>query len=746
MSKMLKYVKINNEITQIKRENMNKNLIKYYQNERRKPIEDIVLFYGSDKVHNRDLVAVYEQLKIEQPDVKLVWVVRGEVPSDAMVVNKGDEEYYYYLARARFIIANDRIDSAYLKRKIQRFIQIKPLAIQPIGLELDVNQEFEEYRNRIVARLEDARRWSFIATSSEVSYEIIRDAFAIKEKRVIGGQPSFDYIFKSEELYDELKVDNPKVLLVDFKHHHASELEGLSGEYQVFDLNAESNYTKEELKLMSDIYITDHLENTVEMANFKQGMIFVKDSFTEDYRFEIESFFPGIVVKDLTELPLINEITVDEEKLEEFNEVYNMYSSAHSATKIIAEAKIKTYRVKHPKLVAIKNRVRAYLVKKYNKYLWQYSYTKMRDMKIQDKTILFESFLGRNYSDNPKAIYEYMYQNYPDYKYVFALDNPKAAVDEIPGNAILVKRFGVKYVYYLAVSKYIVTNSRMSLKYKKRDEQVYIQTWHGTPLKKLVMDMQNVNMPGTNKQNYLINFLNEAKRWDYLISANAHSTKVFNSAFLQENMLEVGYPRNDILVNATEEYIAELRSSFDFTSEDKVLLYAPTFRDDEYISKGNYTQKIELDLERIHRELPEWKILLRTHYLVTENMDLEIPNVINVSDYHDINHLYLVADVLMTDYSSVFFDYAILDRPMVFYAYDLEKYESDLRGFYFDYESTIPGKNISGTKELIEILSNIEDYEANYQAKREKFRQEFTSLETGEASKKIAELIVNNQL
>ncbi len=728
---------------------MENKLIKYYQKERKNPIEDAVMFFASEKADKRDLHALYAKVAQMHPGLELVWV-GNDAPNGAMPVVKGEKIYYYYLARARFIIANDRIDSNYLKRKVQRYIQIRPTAIKPIGLELDTNQEFEKYRKRIVARLEDARRWSFIATDSDVSYGIIRDAFAMKEKRVLAGRPAFDYIFNSEEIRQEIKENHQKVILVDFKQ---KQLQGaasyINAQYEVIDLNDNDlNYSSEELKIMADIYITDHLDNTIEMANFNRPMIFVKTPNTPQYRFDIDTFFPGAVISNLPEVnQLVNEIDYEffTIKLAEFNEEFNQYSCGNSAELIVCEARIKTYKVKYARVLKFISRLKKKLKKKYSTLVWKHAYGYFRTLRIEDKTIIFESFLGRNYSDNPKAIYEYMVANYPDYKYVIALNDPESALGEVPGNAELIKRFGFKYVYYLARAKFIVSNSRMTLKYKKRDGQVYIQTWHGTPLKKLVMDQQNVNMPGTNKQNYLINFLNEAKRWDYLISANAHSTKVFNTAFLQDNIIEVGYPRNDILVNASDAYIAKLKADFNLEPEDKVLLYAPTFRDDEYVSKGNYTQKIEIDLERIKNELPDWKVFLRTHYLVTENMDLEADNVINVSDYHDINHLYLVADALMTDYSSVFFDYAILDRPMIFFAYDLEKYENDLRGFYFDYSKTIPGKNIEGTDELIAILSNLEKYEADYKQKREVFRQEFSSLETGTASKQIAELIESYQ-
>lgn len=731
---------------------MDDKLIKYYQAERKNALVEAILFYGNDSYENRDLIALYNRLEVEQPTMELVWVENDNAPENAKIVSRGEEAYYYYLARARFIVADCHIDQDYLKRKTQRYLQIRALELNNIGLEQDSSEQIAEQRLQIVKNLEDARRWSYMAVSSNEIYETFHEAYALKEKRILAGRPAFDYIFAAETNREILKRKNQDVILVDFKDKSLYDIiTENESQYQVIDLNAPNeDYSKNELKLMSDIYITDHLENTVEIANFNRPMIYLESGNAMNLRYTVEEFFPGKIIASQSDL--IEELTnINSEEylagISAFNERFNLNSGPDSASEIIDSAKMCPC-IKKPKanfFARLYKKIRKKVLKKYNSFVWKILYKKAQKKEIENKTVLFESFLGRNYSDNPKAIYEYMQQNHPDYTYVIALNNPSSAKGEVPGNAKLVRRFGARYVYYLARAKFIVSNSRMTLKYQKRDGQVYIQTWHGTPLKKLVMDQKNVNLPGTNKQNYIINFLNEAKRWDYLISANAHSTKVFNSAFLQENIIETGYPRNDILVNASSEYISELKASFNLNQDDKVLLYAPTFRDDEYVSKGNYTQKIELDLAEIQAKLPEWKIFLRTHYLVTENMDLSFDNVVNVSDYHDINHLYLIADSLMTDYSSVFFDYAILDRPMMFFAYDLEKYESDLRGFYFDYESTIPGKNIQGTDDLIDILSNLEKYENDYQAKRQDFRNEFSNLEIGTASKQIADLIVNHQ-
>ncbi len=723
---------------------MNTRNFKYYKKQRKKAIKETVLFYGKANSNNADLVAVYEKIKEKHPKLKVIWVNQGFVPYGEKAVEVTDRKFIRALARARYIIAMDHIERNYLKRKAQRYIQVCPLPINRLGLEMNFDSNITAKRDLITYQLQDARRWSYVNVGSKNTYLMIKEAFATKKKSIIKGRPAFDYIFNNEELKENLKLreDLAKVMLVDFKNENSQNfLNGIETDFTIINLAdaGKFNLTKNEVKLVCDVYLTDHVANVEEMANFKRPMFLYNFQDESEVSMSVLNYFPGRVIHSQKELMAnINHMEALNSfallKCEHFNLEYNAFNDGNAADRLVKKVKFKKRKSKTKKYKKKANKWK-------KRFVWKILYPSLMLLPIDDKTIVFESFLGRNYSDNPKAIYEYMQTNNPEYNYVFFLNDPKDAKDEIPGNVKLVKKISFGYIYYLARAKFIIANSRMMMKYQKRDGQVYIQTWHGTPLKKLVMDMQNVNLPGTNKQNYLINFLNEAKRWDYLISANNHSTNVFNHAFLQENILEIGYPRNDILVNHTHADIQRVRNNLNLNIDDKVLLYAPTFRDDEYVSKGNYTQKVEIDLARLQEELPEWKILLRTHYLVTQNMDNDLENVINVSDYHDINHLYLAADVLMTDYSSVFFDYAILDRPMIFFAYDLEKYESNLRGFYFDYENTIPGKNISGTDELIEILADINHYEENFKLKRQMFRQEFTYLEEGTASKKVADLI-----
>ena len=193
-------------------------------------------------------------------------------------------------------------------------------------------------------------------------------------------------------------------------------------------------------------------------------------------------------------------------------------------------------------------------------------------------------------------------------------------------------------------------------------------------------------------ETYQSGFVKNVQIWDYLISQNPFSTVTFRRAFdYHKEMLEIGYPRNDILfVKNNEEDIRLLKRRLGLPQDKKILLYAPTFRDDEFAEKAGYKFSLRLSFDRLREALQDDYILIvKYHYLIMDYVDW-FPYkgfIYHFDQSFDIAELFLVSDMLITDYSSVMFDYSILRRPMLFYAYDLEKYKNDLRGFYFDYEA-----------------------------------------------------------
>lgn len=359
---------------------------------------------------------------------------------------------------------------------------------------------------------------------------------------------------------------------------------------------------------------------------------------------------------------------------------------------------------------------------------------------INRKQIIFESFLGKFYSDSPKYLYEYLYNTYGDeFDYVWVIDDNSV---EIPGNPKKVKRFSLKFYKELAKSKYWVINGRQASRLHKRDSQRIVSTWHGTPLKKLGLDIGNVY---TRDPNIKKSYIKVAKEWDYLISPNRYTTDILRSAFGYEGrILETGYPRNDILYNATLEQVSKIKKDLNLPADKKIVLYAPTWRDDEYYDAAKMHFELKLDLQKLQKAIgDEYILLVRTHYFVSDNMDLSSAEgfAFDVSKYDDIAELYLISDILITDYSSVFFDFANLKRPILYYTYDLEKYENVLRGFYIDIHTEVPGPLLKTTDEVIDCIVNIESLKEEYSDKYDAFYERFCGIEDGNASKRIVDEI-----
>ncbi|EIT83872.1 teichoic acid biosynthesis protein F [Fictibacillus macauensis ZFHKF-1] len=365
-------------------------------------------------------------------------------------------------------------------------------------------------------------------------------------------------------------------------------------------------------------------------------------------------------------------------------------------------------------------------------------------MPVKKKLIVFESFLGKNYSDSPKNIYEELQRSKQGYQCVWVFNEKR----RIPGKAKQVKRFSLRYYYYTARAKYWVTNSRLPMHLDKRPDNVYLQTWHGTPLKKLVFDMNEVYSANPD---YKKHFYTQSRRWDYLIAANHYSSEIFRRAFkFDKQMLEYGYPRNDVLHDKDRDQQAyRLKQKLGIPLDKKVILYAPTWRDDDFYEPGKYKFQLRLDLQRMKEKLGDtYVILLRMHYFIADHVDTSGAEgfAYNFSTYNDIADLYLLSDVLITDYSSVFFDYANLKRPILFYTYDLEKYRDTLRGFYINIEEEVPGPLLRDSEAVIATLLNLDETVKAYEANYERFYEKFCGWEQGNATKKVIDHVFGSSL
>lgn len=371
-----------------------------------------------------------------------------------------------------------------------------------------------------------------------------------------------------------------------------------------------------------------------------------------------------------------------------------------------------------------------------NKYLYRHKYI---NEPVEENTVMFETFMGKSYADSPKYIYEYLAKNYPNkYKFVWVLNDSKV---KLPYGGIVVKRFTRKYAYYLAKSKYFVFNVRQPLWFRKREEQVFLETWHGTPLKRLAFDQEEVTAASPT---YKAQFYRQKQEWDYLIAPNKFSSNIFKSCFMYDGqMLETGYPRNDLLSAPNRDELAlKLKQKLNIPLNKKTILYAPTWRDDEYYGNGKYKFKLKLDLNLLKKELGnEYIVLLRTHHYIADVLDITGLEdfAFNLSKYDDITEVYLISDLCITDYSSVFFDFANLKRPMLFYTYDLDKYRDVLRGFYIDMETELPGPLVYTSEEVVDKIKNLDQLNEQYRERYEQFYQRFCSWEDGQASRRVCD-------
>ncbi len=373
--------------------------------------------------------------------------------------------------------------------------------------------------------------------------------------------------------------------------------------------------------------------------------------------------------------------------------------------------------------------------------------------KTDSKMVIFEAYMGRQFVCSPKAIYEAMLRDarFKDFIFVWAFKEPEKFkyLEENP-NTVVVKYGSKEFLKYYSKAKFWFSNSRIKEIIKKKSNQVYIQCWHGTPLKKLGYDIE---VKGGNAMNTINDirkkYSTDSKKYNYMISPSDFCTEKFASAFnlSDKSILQtLGYPRNDFLYNYTQSDVQRIKEILSINTDKKIILYAPTWRDDQHEAGKGYTYKINIDFDEMRKQFEkDYIILFRSHYFVSNNINLEQYKgfVYNVSDYDDINDLYVISDILITDYSSVFFDYANLNRPILFYMYDFEDYKNNLRDFYIEL-SELPGPIVKCESDLIKELKNIDSYDENYGGIYKKFNERFNYLEDGHSSERVIERCVLN--
>ena len=351
----------------------------------------------------------------------------------------------------------------------------------------------------------------------------------------------------------------------------------------------------------------------------------------------------------------------------------------------------------------------------------------MNRLPVKRGSVVFESHVGLSYSDSPKYIYEALRRHKYAGKVYWAYEEN---TNGFPKEATLVKRLSWGYVWALARAEFWVDNQGFPKWMAKRKQTTYIQTWHGTALKTMGVYTPQVRAMLTDQRASLARSVN---RFDAFLVRSEYDVRTLVDAFeMRAEPLRTGYPRNDVLLAPdAAEHSARLRARFGFPADRTVLLYAPTFRQD--------TGKFDpgFSFEEFAREFGETHLLLvRAHYLNTVSVPAAARHAVqDVSKYPDISELFLAADALITDFSSVIFDYSLLDRPILFFAADEAGYTRD-RGTYFDLAAEAPGPYTTDAVSFFKEIRTL-TAEDHYAEARRAFAHRYGEYEHGDAAEQV---------
>jgi CDP-glycerol glycerophosphotransferase len=401
---------------------------------------------------------------------------------------------------------------------------------------------------------------------------------------------------------------------------------------------------------------------------------------------------------------------------------------------------------------------------------------------VEPSVVVFESFEGRGFTDSPRALYQAMLRDprFAGTEKVWAFRAPllralqaRGGYDirgigaPAPGDVVSVDldaTLGARALEELRAAvivpfkspEYRRTHARASVWISNtvvpsymalRPGQTYLQAWHGTPFKRLGCDIPSgtAGSAGMSVRDIHERYRHEGARLTWLLSQSPYATDKLGSAFDLVStgrtgaIIEAGYPRNDFLATFTEEDVVLIRTRLGVPEGKRVILYAPTWRENQHTSGVGYTFETEADFDALREALgDEYVVLFRAHCLVASTFDFAAHGgfVIDASSTDDISDLYVISDVLVTDYSSVFFDYGNLRRPVIFYMYDLDQYAGEVRGLYLGLDE-LPGPVVRTTRELIDALRASEHPTAQDVAGRERFRGAFSPLDDGHASERV---------
>lgn len=354
---------------------------------------------------------------------------------------------------------------------------------------------------------------------------------------------------------------------------------------------------------------------------------------------------------------------------------------------------------------------------------------------IVPNKIVFES--GRDLIDgNAKAIYNYIKKNDINNYRTIWLVAKSTDVSDIDTNDYAYYKT-LKGLYHLSTAKYLLKNQSIGEIITKKKGQIYIQLFHGNGVMK--------------KQGYDVNeaierpVVSHAKEWDYYIANDENDEKTIRSATGYNGKIEIlGMAAVDTVINncKDEQKKQNVLKHLNINNSKKNILYAPTFRD--YDLDKNI---INIPIKELSK-LKDYNIIIRLHPLVRTKVDkslFNLDNFINGCNYPDVSDILAITDILITDYSSVFYEYMPKNSPIIFYPYDYDKYVALRGGFYVDYKKELPGPICYTEKELLNVIKKIDEIYPQYIEKRRKFNKKYNNLSDGKASERLVNNLINNK-
>jgi CDP-glycerol glycerophosphotransferase len=366
------------------------------------------------------------------------------------------------------------------------------------------------------------------------------------------------------------------------------------------------------------------------------------------------------------------------------------------------------------------------------------AYGARRSEPLRD-AVVYSSFGGRQYSDSPRAVHQELVRRGAPLEHLWIVNDARCVV---PESARVLRKGSREHHEALARARYVVFNDRFPGWFERRPDQVCVQTWHGAPLKRVGLDA-----PGVQRRlrRFEQRWSRQVANWQHVVSPGGWATPILREAYaIEGEILETGAPRQDLLAGPERDARARLvRERLGLGEGVRAVLYAPTYRDHVVDRAGRHRLDLRLDFERLRGAVgPGGVVLVRKHPRVAGAVPCTPDGFVrDVSAYPDATELLLAADVLITDYSSLMFDFAATGRPLLLYTYDLEAYRDRIRGFYLDLAETAPGPLLQSGDEVADALRDLDGVRAAYAQRYEAFVSTYCELDDGRASARLVDRV-----